>query len=87
MRNPCENCLVRSTCMKPCDKLSEFGIKILLDNHDLKQKGRSHPLAHMIWLEEYEIRPRVLDVCKSIFPGIKFKAVACRIIGGIDESV
>lgn len=50
--NPCKNCLVRVTCIIPCDELNKFARKV------------PTYATYNDWLKDYECRPRVLDLVK-----------------------
>ncbi|MFW9871593.1 MAG: hypothetical protein ACFFG0_00665 [Candidatus Thorarchaeota archaeon] len=53
-KNPCELCLVRTTCIEICPNLKNFGTY-------LREKNNGVPLGSYIWHTEHEKRSRVLE--------------------------
>lgn len=55
MKNPCEKCLVQPICMSPCENLDNFAKKMGTRN------------TYVLWLKNYECRPRVIELVKKLY--------------------
>lgn len=53
MKNPCENCLIRSVCIIPCVELNKFAHKVSVDEDTF------------LWLNEFELRPRIICLSQN----------------------
>lgn len=54
--NPCENCIVKSICITPCDELNNFAGKVFTNSKLLS------PEWYNFWFKEYECRPGVIEL-------------------------